>query len=154
MREPRRRDAVKVSPPLKGKLFISKGLEHERAREEAAGASPTGCIMQRLFEVRPFPSFLPTFRSTPSFSLVAFTLSFNVNNAAAPRLHRRRNATRAVPPLRGDLERQIFRDTKGKRFTAKWIDYSVCAEPRRATIVSPRGETRTMLGRSFALLPR
>lgn len=68
---------AKVGPPLTEKLFISKSTREETA---VGTASPVGCIMQRLFEVRLsfFSPFSFTFSSSPSLlsSVSLFSLLF------------------------------------------------------------------------------
>lgn len=101
--------------------------------------------MQRLFEVRPFRPFsrrrlallfLRLSRCLPPPSL--FPLLFALFRREAASAVRRGTTSATTSPgemlllaRREDLERRIFRDTKGNCFTAKWIDYSVSRSRQR-----------------------
>ena len=103
---------AKVGPPLTEKLFISKSTREETA---VGTASPVGCIMQRLFEVRLsfFSPFSFTFSSSPSLlssvSLFAFIRSLSAWSGGI----RDYIASEILFARRENLERRIFRDTKG-----------------------------------------
>lgn len=151
---------------LSGKAFYFEGSREETTGavlavrldalcsdclKSALSASFSRCsALLSLSASRPSPS--------PSLSLsIRFYAPFRrVRRGRRPRLHRRRNATRARAnsSIREDPREADISQYKGERFTAKWIDYSVSRSPKGATIVCPaRGETRTMLSRSFALPP-
>lgn len=92
------------------------------------------CIMQRLFEVGPFRPFRPSSRR---LALLFLFLSCRPRLSLfySPSFGAKRRAGRSRGEMllarREDLERRIFRDTKGERFTAKWIDYSVSRSRQR-----------------------
>lgn len=67
----REREKGKSWPPS-GESFLFRRAARAKKRPVRRASSPAGCIMQRLFEVRPFPSsFLPSFR----FAFVLHPLS-------------------------------------------------------------------------------
>lgn len=111
-REDRVDATAKVGPPLTEKLFISKSTREETA----VPTSPVECIMQRLFEVRPFRPFsrrlvllflLLFLPRRPSLFSLLFAL-FRREAALANYI-----AGEMLLARREDLERRIFRDTKG-----------------------------------------
>lgn len=120
-----------------------KAFYFEEARVRKPSYYQSGIRMHYAAAVwsPPLPSFPPSFGSTlslspsPCLSFHFYSLSFGAKHRS--RLYRRRNATRE------DLERRIFRDTKGERFTAKWIDYSVSRSRQRR-------EERRLLARARA----
>lgn len=122
------------------------------------GGDGRGCIMQRLFEV----GALAVFFSCCVPALLFLSASLSGGERATPRppanyvagemLLARYSAAAAREDRR---EADIPRDTKGNvsRRSGLIIRFHE-ADERRATIVSSRGNTRTMHGRSFTLLPR
>lgn len=116
------------------KLSTPKGALW-RGEETAGGAvtaNPTGCIMQRLFKVRPI-------RPLSSRRFALFSLPPFLRTLLARTTRRMRGYTAGEMPLartvasrrRKDVEGADISRYKGKRFTAKWIDYSVSRSRER-----------------------
>jgi len=133
---PRREDRVgataKVGPPPWRKSFLFR-----RARVRKRPYSlPVGCIMQRLFEVRPFPPFSlgftrsPSLSPLPSISLFSLLFALFRREAASAARRPRLRFAGEMRYSRGSRETDISR-YKRERFTAKWIDYSVLRSRQR-----------------------
>lgn len=147
-----RLDAMAKSWPSwnDGKAFYFE--EHAWGNDRTA--SLVECIMQRLFEVHPFRPFSRRLASLFLFLHCRPSSFFTFIRSLFRRDYRWRNATRTS---RGSRETDISR-YKRERFTAKWIDYSVSRSRQRRKerrlLARAHEQMRTILDRSFALLPR
>lgn len=149
---PRREDRVGESWTFATEKLFTYGKggacpSGEETADGAVSAHPTGCIMQRLFKVRPIRPL-----SSPRFASLSLPpLLRTLSPRRMRRLHRRRNATRActvvVKISRGyfAVQRETFHGE------VDWL--FGFAEPREE-LFARAGKRETMPGRSFALLPR